>query len=294
MKRRIASHTDSAAGSLSIGCEETSLDLKNVGNETRRVLRSRTFEEKTDSEESKSPERSSLQFTTCLDSPEEISLSSIDYTSDISPRSFPTIVLRRALSINELEDESWLTSSFIDLVLTKFAKKYNSVRYLSVESVAFSLANKKGDFRPTHDILNNPINYKDKKTPIVLIFHAQNIHWNLLRVVRYPSPELQLFEPMGMPMKRGGGLSYRNVPRQIVNWLDARCPLSGDRTWLSAGISAITKQQQLTSYDCGVACLLYAEKCGMKQVSSYQSNLNIIDLSTCCLISAISIEVSTT
>jgi hypothetical protein len=36
-------------------------------------------------------------------------------------------------------------------------------------------------------------------------------------------------------------------------------------SWLSVGNSAITNQQQINSYDCGVACLLYAEKCALMQ-----------------------------
>ena len=35
-------------------------------------------------------------------------------------------------------------------------------------------------------------------------------------------------------------------------------------TWINRSVSCITSQQQLTGFDCGVACLLYAEKlaCG--------------------------------
>ena len=43
------------------------------------------------------------------------------------------------------------------------------------------------------------------------------------------------------------------------------CPLRDGSSWLGVGLSAITKQQQFTNFDCGVACLLYAEKCGQQQ-----------------------------
>ena len=33
-------------------------------------------------------------------------------------------------------------------------------------------------------------------------------------------------------------------------------------TWGELAQSAIKKRHQLTGFDCGVACLLYAEKCG--------------------------------
>ena len=35
-------------------------------------------------------------------------------------------------------------------------------------------------------------------------------------------------------------------------------------SWLTRVTSAITRQQQMTGFDCGVACLLYAEKCGQR------------------------------
>ncbi|CAN0348689.1 unnamed protein product, partial [Hapterophycus canaliculatus] len=36
--------------------------------------------------------------------------------------------------------------------------------------------------------------------------------------------------------------------------------------WASRAYSAITRQQQTTGFDCGVASLLYAEKCGQGQM----------------------------
>eukprot|EP01031_Cornospumella_fuschlensis_P026733 gene26733-32304_t len=180
----------------------------------------------------------------------------------LSPTSMPTIVLKRALSIQELDDDSWLTSPFISLVITRFARCYDKVRYLAADFVGLPL--KKSEYFQVTDILGKPLDFKDKVTPIIFILNSNNIHWNLLRVVRYPKPELQLFEPLGLPKTRNQrvGLSLRSVPRVIIDWLNHCFPLPHGQSWLSQGGSAITSQQQLTTYDCGVACLLYAEKCG--------------------------------
>lgn len=77
---------------------------------------------------------------------------------------------------------------------------------------------------------------------------------------------------------------------QVYRWLDAvwplrsggevrgGCPSSGGSKrkapsptpphdgWASRAYSAITRQQQTTGFDCGVASLLYAEKCGQGQM----------------------------
>lgn len=205
-----------------------------------------------------------------------------------SPRSLPVIVLRRALSMQVLGDECWLSSSFMDLVVTQFAKRYNNARYFSAD---FSRINhhippdgkvpsvrKKGLSNSSTasgvtDILGRVWNasFSLSKPSSSLIFFANpnNIHWTLIRVVLHPAPELQLFEPMGMPSRqnRHTGLNFRSVPKSIIDWLDATIPLGGQKSWLSIGNSVITNKHQVTSYDCGVACLLYAEKCGQGQVS---------------------------
>lgn len=46
-----------------------------------------------------------------------------------------------------------------------------------------------------------------------------------------------------------------------MQWLDACYPCEGT-SWQKLACSAITVQHQFTGFDCGVACLLYAEKCG--------------------------------
>ena len=62
----------------------------------------------------------------------------------------------------------------------------------------------------------------------------------------------------------------------MIEWLDMCCPLREGSSWLSVGLSAITTQQQVTNFDCGVACLLYAEKCGQQQVSQVKCFVVII------------------
>ncbi len=51
------------------------------------------------------------------------------------------------------------------------------------------------------DILGGEIDYASRK-PIVFMANIENLHWNLIRVVheshlRYPTSEVQVFEPMG-------------------------------------------------------------------------------------------------
>ena len=90
-----------------------------------------------------------------------------------------------------------------------------------------------------------------------------NNHWNLLRIAFSPVPSIQVYEPMGKPGGRRSGMSMRTVPRPLVAWLDAAHPIPGG--WQDVASSAIEAQQQQTGFDCGVACLLYAEKCAQGQ-----------------------------
>ncbi|CAN0129156.1 unnamed protein product, partial [Discosporangium mesarthrocarpum] len=86
----------------------------------------------------------------------------------------------------------------------------------------------------------------------------------------------------------GGGAVFRYIPKEVFRWLDAVWPLEGGVegspvgcssggagsggggrvpvSWKSRAYSAITRQQQTTGFDCGVASLLYAEKCGQGQM----------------------------
>jgi len=174
-----------------------------------------------------------------------------------------THLLKRAISVEEIHDTSWLSSNMIDLVISQFAKWYPEVDFLSIDFVPLALnPNNHDNFQNATDILGRKLKY-DSRRPIVLLCNSGNIHWTLIRVMFRPKPELQLFEPMGKPPNRTGQLSFRYVPRNVIKWLDTCCPLSCARTWLSVTTSAITTQHQYTSFDCGVACLLYAEKCGL-------------------------------
>jgi hypothetical protein len=178
------------------------------------------------------------------------------------------------------DDQSWLTGSFIDLILCKFAHKYPKVHFMGTEFAALQLrsAHKNLELKRgfvVNDILGKPVNY-DCEWPKSIVFavNIKNRHWNLLRVQHWPHRELQLFEPMGKPASRGqknstAGVSLRYIPHDVLVWLDKCWPCEcNDRlgkkgvTWQNLSRSAITFQHQLTGFDCGVACLLYAEKCG--------------------------------
>lgn len=206
----------------------------------------------------------------------------VDMQNDSSPKGVRPILLRRALSIRELDDESWLSSSLIDLVISKFSKSYKTTHFMSIDFAVLSLSSlDRLDLEQATDISGKRVDYKNPQTPIVFVCNSKSIHWNLIRVIRYPRPELQLFEPMGKPENRHGGLGFRDVPRSVIQWLNICCPLKGGRSWLSIGRSAITTQQQFTPFDCGVACLLYAEKCGQghnaAQINTYTTQQNITD-----------------
>jgi hypothetical protein len=188
-----------------------------------------------------------------------------DLPIDTSPKGMRPIVLRRAVSHLEVDDKSWLSSSLIDLVISKLSRAYKNTYFMSIDFVVLSLSDENttvAELQQATDILGRKVDYVKDKRPIVFVCNSHNIHWNLIRVLREPKPELQVFEPMGKPVNRHGGLGFRDVPRCVVRWLDMCCPLENGESWISTGVSAITNQQQFSSFDCGVACLLYAEKCG--------------------------------
>lgn len=118
---------------------------------------------------------------------------------------------------------------------------------------------------PAH--YTKPASYASPNRPLVFFWNIGNMHWNLVRVFTGSSKHIEVFEPMGRPTSRsqGGyasaGLSLRSVPRTLITWLDAVCPLPTPGGWRARTRSAITSQQQGNGFDCGVACLLYAEKC---------------------------------
>ncbi|OWZ19715.1 Ubiquitin-1-specific protease [Phytophthora megakarya] len=158
-------------------------------------------------------------------------------------------------------------------MLWKFATLYRAVHFLPTAFYHLQLetGTKKGSpWRRCHrtkrdfqvrDVLGRVVDY-DSEMPLVFIVNVDRIHWNLFRVQLEPTPLLQLFEPMGKLASRSG-ISYRSVPRTVIEWLDVCYPQH--KGWLERTVSAITKKQQVSGFDCGVACLLYADKCGRGQ-----------------------------
>jgi hypothetical protein len=199
-----------------------------------------------------------------------------------SPGTLIIGMLRKALSIHEIDDQSWLSSSIIDIIMSTFAKEYNSSVFMSVDFAAISLSSHtRSDKDKILDIKGECLR-KDalQQRPILLICNAQNIHWNLIRIVFKPHPEIQLFEPIGKPTNRRQGLNFRAIPRQVIEWLDIWCTLPSGESWITLGKSVVTRQQQFTPYDCGVACLLYAEKCAQGMVRGQHIEILNVNMSS--------------
>ena len=156
---------------------------------------------------------------------------------DNSQRSPNYYVLLQSLSKCELEDESWLSSHFIDFVISQFAKHYNSTYFMSIDFAILGLSSiTKSKTEMLIDLTGEKINYNDPRKAIVFVCNSHNIHWNLIRVIRYPSPVLELFEPMGKPSNRHGGLNYRQVPRQ-GEWSTKLSSWRPEMIWLCLHIS---------------------------------------------------------
>ena len=194
--------------------------------------------------------------------------------------------LSSLLEFDANDDQSWLSGAFIDYILGIFAKKYKNVTYLPTVFAAHELkragASTLGDLNIT-DVLGVAVN-PSKVKRLVFCFNVNDNHWTMLHVVvGRKKRELHVFEPMGLPQSRktktsnnsvyggGGGsnnnnngVSSRNFPRRLLQWLESVWPTNhGGVSWGELAVSAIKRRQQLTGFDCGVACLLYAEKCGM-------------------------------
>jgi|EP00945_MAST-04E_sp_MAST-4E-sp1_P005894 hypothetical protein len=194
------------------------------------------------------------------------------------------------------DEHGWLSGAFMDFVFCIFAKKYRKVVFLPTMFAAHDLQrahvqNKLKTMELT-DVLGNTVDPTAARE-MIFTFNVMNRHWNVVRLILSPQPELQLFEPMGKPSRisRADGtskVSARNLPKRLFNWLESMWPMKNlvaslesiggtrqlkasggsqpmpskpmPKDWPSASISAITAQHQLTSFDCGVACLLYSEK----------------------------------
>lgn len=209
-------------------------------------------------------------------------------------------VLSALLEFDAKDDQSWLSGAFIDYIFGIFAKVYRKVKFLPTLFAAHELRRMDaGDLSTLRvsDVLGVPVDLASV-AQFVLCNNLNDNHWTMIRISLRPRRrELSLFEPMGLPQARrsksnaaaarraraaagagggrsqggrGGGagvssaVSTRNFPRRLLQWLESVWPTPpGDPTWGELAYSAIKKRQQLTGFDCGVACLLYAEKCGM-------------------------------
>jgi hypothetical protein len=107
--------------------------------------------------------------------------------------------------------------------------------------------------------------YASPNRPLLFFYNAGGMHWCFVRVTLGLRKRIELYEPMGRPDKgadsaraanvyRADGLSLRAVPRHLIEWLDAVCPLGTEAGWKERSLSAITQQHQLNGFDCGVAC----------------------------------------
>lgn len=127
--------------------------------------------------------------------------------------------------------------------------------------------------------------YRSTNKPIVLCWHERANHWLTIVVHTGTAKRIEVYEPFGKTARKQAhtdasrqqqtgievgsedalssystvGLSLRNVPLQLLQWLDAVCPLP-DGSWRGRSSSAITTRHQINGYDCGPAALLYAEK----------------------------------
>jgi hypothetical protein len=133
-----------------------------------------------------------------------------------------------------------------------------------------------------------PPSYASANSTLVFFAHVGAVHWTVVRVELGAHKCIEVYEPFGISdVARGAagaarngagagadtagaapvsysttGLSLRTLPKDVLTWLDACCPLPLPGGWRARSRSAITKQQQVNGWDCGVAGLLYAEKIG--------------------------------
>lgn len=179
---------------------------------------------------------------------------------------FPKPMLQRALSNPSLEAEQWLSASVMNLILTRIAEKHPHIAYFSEQFSFLKLSTE--DFDILEDIMGRKVQKLENVTQFVWLINNGNVHWSLARALLHPKRQLQLFDPLGNISRRKTP-SNRQIPRNIINWLNATFPCKDeDDTWQLHAIHAVTSSHQKNSYDCGVACLLYAEKCGESQVFS--------------------------
>jgi hypothetical protein len=97
-----------------------------------------------------------------------------DVITDSSPKGLRPIVLRRAVSNFEVDDDSWLPSSLMDLALSKMSRAFPSVHFMSVDFVVLSLSGTKTtrqDLEQATDISGRKVEYSgsNMNNPIVFV-----------------------------------------------------------------------------------------------------------------------------
>jgi hypothetical protein len=184
---------------------------------------------------------------------------------------------------------SWLNAVFIDYVLQRFAKAYSpSSAFLPCSFAAVHLLAKPHDAAP-ESVQGTRIDVRASSRPRQLLFlhNANSNHWNLVRVIlpNENSPAgLYLYEPFGLAQRRSH-LSKRDFPKGLIEWLDTNIPLQSDAaargdgsrkrkpshtrgSWLDVSVSAVAMRVQANGFDCGVAGLLYGERCAQEAACS--------------------------
>ena len=94
--------------------------------------------------------------------------SSPDSTDGNNLRIDSNLMLKRCLSIREVEDESWLSSSLIDLVISTFAKRYEDVFFLPIDFVIMALTSSDKELKNVTDIAGQKVDFTTRK-PIVFV-----------------------------------------------------------------------------------------------------------------------------
>jgi hypothetical protein len=181
-----------------------------------------------------------------------------------TPENLSRPMLARAISNPTLDEEQWLTASIMNLILTRIAEKHKQVAFFSEQFTLLKI--NADDFEILEDIIGRNIGkLLSTVHQFVWLINNGNVHWCLARAIIKPGErQLQLFDPLGN-LSRRKIPSNRQIPRNIINWLNITFPFTNGDTWQMHAIHAVTASHQQNSFDCGVACLLYAEKCGELQ-----------------------------
>lgn len=188
----------------------------------------------------------------------------------LGPMEFSTpdlaqIVLRRALTTSFVEDDQWLSSSVMNLLLSHIAKDCTDIVCFSEQFSFLKLSF--DDLKTLEDILGRRIRDLTAPKCFVWLVNNKNVHWSLLRATFRPIRQLELFDPLGT-FSRGKQLSARKVPINVLNFLNSAYPFPDKKdSWLYHSCNAVTSAHQQNAFDCGVACLLYVKKCGQDMVS---------------------------